>query len=677
MSDLSEYLNFTDAAGLREAWARGMAAFAVPEPVRMSDWMQQHFYLSAESSYGEGQWTPWPFQLAIINTIGNDDVVEVNIKKSARVGYTKILGGAVGYFAHHKRRNQALWQPTDDDRDQYVKTELDPMLRDVDAMRAIMPNQISRHKDNTIKQKSFLGSVLHLLGGKAAKNYRRISIDCAYLDEIDGFDRDIEKEGDPATLAYKRVSGATFPKFVVGSTPTVRGFSLIEDRVELADQVFRGHIPCPHCGGWHPLHWGIAERPGTNVQDEDWGMTIDNDDPETVRHVCPHCHGSIDQAGFLAIAHRIRYQSQDGTIVSNEGDFFDRDGNPIPAPRHIAFDHVWAAYAPNVTWAGIARDYLGARAKYEAGDPTKLKTFTNLTLGRTWGGEIESTEASELRARAEPNPIGIVPHGGLLLLAGVDLQDNRIEVGVWAVGRGRERWPVQHRILYGNPAENAVWAELDDYLFNTEFHHASGTLLRIHAVAMDTGGHNTHEAYEFCRIHKTRRVCATKGRSGSERAIKDGGGAVDIDLRGRKRKNGVILWQIGTNLAKDAIHNALAIERPGPNYIHFAQELSDEWFAQLTAEVRATVDTAAGSKTRWVKRRKRNEVLDCLVGVIWLEHHLELHRKSDRWWDELESRVQPAVLDLFTPPAPGVPPQPISRQPGGRVDMSKIMQARK
>jgi hypothetical protein len=37
------------------------------------------------------------------------------------------------YTAQHQRRNQGLWLPKDGDRDDFVKTDLDPMLRDVDA----------------------------------------------------------------------------------------------------------------------------------------------------------------------------------------------------------------------------------------------------------------------------------------------------------------------------------------------------------------------------------------------------------------------------------------------------------------------------------------------------------------------------------------------------------------
>ena len=176
--DLSEHTRFVMPA-LQQHLQRGLAAFGVPEPMTLDEWAREHFYLSAESSYVEQHWTPWWFQRAIMACISNDDIREVILRKSARVGYTKILLAALGYFAQHKRRNQALWQPTDDDRDEFVKTELDPMLRDVAVMETVFPAYLKRDKDNTLQAKKFLGSIAHLKGGKAAKNYRRISVETA------------------------------------------------------------------------------------------------------------------------------------------------------------------------------------------------------------------------------------------------------------------------------------------------------------------------------------------------------------------------------------------------------------------------------------------------------------------------------------------------------------------
>ena len=114
--DLSEIGNFS-SLDVEDVWRKGIAEFGQPDPISYPAWAEKHFYLSRESSYGESRWKAWPFQLAIMACMANDDIEEVDVEKSARVGYTKMFLGLICYNAHHRRRNQAVWQPTDDDRD--------------------------------------------------------------------------------------------------------------------------------------------------------------------------------------------------------------------------------------------------------------------------------------------------------------------------------------------------------------------------------------------------------------------------------------------------------------------------------------------------------------------------------------------------------------------------------
>ncbi len=651
--DMAECLRFerVDRAEVAERVKRGMAAFGVPEPMSLLEHAEKHFYLSAESSYVEQKLKAWPFQRAIMATISNDDIQEIDWPKAARVGNTKIMLAAISYFAHHKRRNQAIWQPTDDDRDEFVKTELDPMLRDVECMRDVFPAYLARHKDNTLQQKKFLGSMLHLRGGKAAKNYRRISVDVAYIDEADAFDNDIEKEGDPITLAAKRIEGATFPKLVVGSTPKLKGFSLVYTRTMLADERFEYVIPCPHCHGFHPITWGGKDESSGFK----WAKNADGEpDPDSVRHLCPHCGSLITQGDYLGVWESGHYINEDGSItLTHDGEFYDHAGNKRRAPRHIAFINVWTAYSPAASWPNIVRDYVAAHEKALQGDNSKLKAFTNTTRGLAWEEKLEKNDADELKQRAEPYHLKTVPMGGLLLLCSIDTQDNRLEATVRAYGRGCETWAIDHEIFWGSPGEDDVWNDLEDYLFDTEFQHASGQTLRIFATSIDTGGHFTHAVYSFAEKHAKRRVFALKGASGKEKHIKNGVQKVDIDWRGRLRKRGLLLWHVGTNLAKDLLHSRLQLTKPGPGYMHFSNELSDEWFKQFTGEARAERVGVHGRESRWTPLRKRVEAWDCATYGIWLETHLELAKKPARFWDELEARVQPIMTDLFAqPPLP-------------------------
>lgn len=615
--------------GVAAAYARGMSAFSVHTPMRLDEWADQFFYLSAESSYVEQRWTPWPFQRGIMSAMSHDDIREVDVQKSARVGYTKLLLAYICYNAHHRRRNQVIWQPTDDDRDEFVKTELEPALRDVEPMRDVFPAYLARHKDNTLQAKKFVGSTLHTKGGKAAKNYRRISPDAAMLDELDAFDSDVESEGDPVMLARKRIEGATFGKLICGSTPKLKGMSLIEKRAGMAKMTLRYQVTCPGCGGWHPLSWGGKDEP----HGFRWAKTEDGaHQPETVRHLCPHCGAVHTQADYLNAWEAGRWGAADGSWMNNSAEFFDRDGERIRTPDHVAFVDLWTAYSPNVPWQNIVAEFLSAHQSATTGDDSKLKTFWNTTLARTWEGEIEQTEAEDLQSRAEPFPLRLIPRAVRLLLAGIDTQDNRLEVQVYGYGYGSEMWTIDSHVFFGNPSEADVWNQLSDFLFAHEYKTQDGESMRIHASAIDSGGHHTQAVYDFALRNKSRRVFAVKGRSGAEKHIKDGAAPVDLDYRGKRKKRGVVLWHVGTNHAKDLIHARLQVTQPGPGYIHFSNELSAEWFRQFTGEARATQKTPSGSISRWTAMRKRVEVLDCTVYAVWLEFHLDLKRKPKSWW---------------------------------------------
>lgn len=97
------------------------------------------------------------------------------------------------------------------------------------------------------------------------------------MDELDAFDGDVEKEGAPPILAAKRLEGATFPKFICGSTPKLKGFSLIEERFDQAEERFTFQIPCPHCGARHALTWGGK------------GSRTDSSGPAATRIACGTC----------------------------------------------------------------------------------------------------------------------------------------------------------------------------------------------------------------------------------------------------------------------------------------------------------------------------------------------------------------------------------------------------
>ncbi|CAN7265529.1 phage terminase large subunit family protein [Caballeronia sp. LjRoot31] len=630
-------------AEIQKAISKGLSSLAVPAPMSLSKWAEEHFYLSAESSYVEQRWTAYPFQRAILDVISNDDIEEVVFKKSARVGYTKMIMAAMGYFAHHRRRNQCVWQPTDDDAAEFVKTEIEPMLRDVEVMKDVFPSYMQRSKHNTLRQKTFLGSTLHIRGGKAAKNYRRLSVDVGYLDEADGFDRDIEKEGSPGMLAAKRVEGATFPKMIFGSTPKLKGFSLIESRHDECDKQFLFYIPCPHCSGEHVMRWG-----GKKLS---YGFKFSVADPEGVVHHCPLCGVGYSQAEYLTVWELGRWKASDGMWIDHAGRFRYVDGRVAPIPRSVAF-MIWTAYSPQVSWAKIVREFAAANEKAKTGDTSELKTFVNTTLGETWEEEVEETDHEALMKRADAYLLRFLPMGVLVLTAGVDVQDDRFEVVVWGWGVGEESWVIDHVVFDANPADENDWAKLDAYLQST-FAHASGQRLGIEATAIDTQGHFTHHVYNFCRTRVARRIFAIRGDPVAGKPIKGKPSRQDVNYKGETIKRGVRLWHVGTDTAKDLVFGRLQLDRPGPGYVHFASDLQPVFYEQLTAEVRVIQKGPRGEEHRWMKRKpnSRNETLDCTVYAMFAAHALDLHRYTLPMWAALRERVAPRQGDLLSGPS--------------------------
>ncbi len=251
---ISDAQKVANAAG---AIATGLVSLNIPVPLTTVQWADQHYYLPKESSYTPGQWETLPFQVAIMNSMGNDRIRTVNLIKSARVGYTKMLLGVEAYFIEHKSRNSLLFQPTDSAAEDFMKSHVEPTIRDVPVLLELAPWFGRKHRDNTLTLKRFSSGVgFWCLGGAAAKNYREKSVDVVCYDELSSFEPDVEKEGSPTLLGDKRIEGSVWPKSIRGSTPKIKGFCQIEKAANESAHFMRFYVPCPHCGEAQYLKFG-------------------------------------------------------------------------------------------------------------------------------------------------------------------------------------------------------------------------------------------------------------------------------------------------------------------------------------------------------------------------------------------------------------------------------------
>ncbi|MBF0188967.1 MAG: phage terminase large subunit family protein, partial [Magnetococcales bacterium] len=200
-----------------------------------------------------------------------------------------------------------------------------------------------------------------------------------------------------------------------------------------------------------------------------------------------------------------------------------------------------------------------------------------------------------------------LPPGVVLLTAGADVQDDRLEVEIVGWGQDEESWSIDYRVLWGDPSSPAVWKDLDAVLTSTFPHSRQVPDMTIRAASIDTGGHHTLKSYAFCRARQGRRVWAIKGK---------GGMGVPIWPRrpSRSNKGRVPLFLVGVDAAKEALYARLRLSEPGPGFCHFPMERDAEFFKQLTAEKVMTRYHKGRPIREWKKRDSdRNEALDCRV----------------------------------------------------------------
>jgi phage terminase large subunit GpA-like protein len=266
--------------------------------------------------------------------------------------------------------------------------------------------------------------------------------------------------------------------------------------------------------------------------------------------------------------------------------------------KRVAGFHLSGLYSPWIPVDAAVREFLEAKKQ-----PATLRVWVNTYLGETWEEQGEQVDDYAIAARresfGETLPLEVV-----LLTAGVDVQDDRLEVEIVGWGRDDESWSVDYRTVYGDPSSPTVWRDMDS-LLDQQFEREDGSILMVRSTCVDSGGHHTNSVYNFVRPREGKRVFAIKGVGGEGKPL--------VGKPGRNNIGKIKLFPIGVDTAKDVLFSRMRISEPGPGYMHFPLSRSDEYFRQLTAEKLVTRYHKGFARREWVKIRPRNEALDVRV----------------------------------------------------------------
>jgi phage terminase large subunit GpA-like protein len=557
---------------IKKAITNGLLRFITKEPLSGSEWAEQFFYLSKESSSTPGKWFSRPYQVALLDWAGSDDIEVMTWKKSARTGYTKIILSDACYKIEHKNRKVAVFQPTDTDAKEFSKDEIATAIRDIPVMRAIFKdgNPDKRGPHNKTDRKEFTnGSILYIRGATSPTNFRRITTDQSDYDECAEMDSDVgskakgagKGQGSPFTLGDKRFHTSSFGKSIRGSTPT-HDESLLEESISDADMIFERNLLCPHCD-----HYFIPDKSIFNLEDptEIYGT-----------FPCTKCGTDLKYGDYAYMDEHGRWMTENGEWYDEETRLFhSHTGEPIPPPRHIGVK-LWEAYSYDKGWDHLFSKWNSAVRKYRQGQVGELKGFVNTSLGEAFAEIKEKVSADILTDRLEAYGERI-PNEIYYITMAVDVQggkDSRLECEIIGWGEGFQNWSLDYIVIKGDTLTSAPWDHLDKER-ERKFIREDGFEMPISHVGIDSS-YRTDTVYSYVIPRQRFKVFALKGDDGARPIVSK------YTLQG-ERKN-VKLHIVGVDQAKDNFFTQVKITEPGPGCCHFPNHYPESYFKGLFSE---------------------------------------------------------------------------------------------
>ncbi|MES2995891.1 MAG: phage terminase large subunit family protein [Verrucomicrobiota bacterium] len=550
-----------------------MKVFEPPPRMTVSEWADRFRFLSPESSSNPGKYSSamTPYAVEWMDSANADNVTGIVLMVASQLGKTEALNNITGYFMDIEPAPILLVQPTIDLAESWSKERLGPMVRDTPALFGKVADVRSRYSGNTILHKTFPGGNIAIAGANAPSGLASRPRRVVQLDEVDRFPPSAGTEGDPCAIAIRRTESYWNPVVILTSSPTVKFRSRIEAEWNLSDQR-RWYCPCPKCEHRQTLKWSQVRHEAEDGSDA-W-------------YQCESCAA--------------RLTDDERRTMVRRGDW--RAEFPHRKLRGYHLNGIASLFRHKRGYVSRLHQMVADHLKAKAGGKTTLQTWVNTFLAETWEEEGEGVAWEPLLQRREN--WGDFPEKGLVITAGVDVQGDRVEIEFVAHGEGEETWSLDHVVIIGDFNRPEVQADVDEKL-QRKWSHPSGVELCVACTCIDSG-HKTKAVYAFAKRRAMRRVYAVKGQGG-----------VAIPLVSRPTRRGVekaLLFSVGTDTAKELIYSRLTLSDVGAGYLHFPSDRAEDWFRQLTSEVRVTRYKDGVPYAKFENPSKaRNEALDCRV----------------------------------------------------------------
>ncbi len=550
-----------------------------PDPrYTVTEWAESYRVLTTEASAEAGKYrvARTPYVEEIMDSCSPmSPVNQVKVMKATQTGLSTVGDNIAMCYLDLYPCPILYIVPTETLAKGTSTRRFNPAIKAIPHLRKKILNGKTKNDIGTTFNKNVAGGGLTLGWSNSTSSFRSFSARVVILDDVDGFGE--FGEGNVMTLGKARADAFSNKMIYINSTPTIEGESNIEKEYEESDQR-EYFMPCPECKELINFKWEYFQ-----FEHKDYELIGE------VQYSCKHCGCLIDE-----------YQK---TWMMNK----KNGAKWIPQnPDHPHRGYLVPSFLSPVgwlSWKDIVREFLVASKAMRRGDSRLMQTWQNTRNARPFKPKLDGVDITDPKSRVEKYGAE-VPNEVFVLTAGVDTQDDRVEVTVLGHGKRGELFFIDYNVIAGDFQYNKVKDELDRYLLDTVFEREDGFKMKIFGTGIDTGGHRTKAVYEYVKNRLPNKIFGLKGSSRPHspvvnKQIKD---LTTFD------KN---LFMVGTTTIKDDFYARLAVSEKGSNFVHFPDKdiFDKRFFNMLTAEKR-------NEKGQYVKIRTRNEAIDVTVYAI-------------------------------------------------------------
>lgn len=629
------------AARLNKAMRKALTGMTPPDDLTVTQWAEAKRRLSAESAAEPGPWRTerTPYLREPMDAFTDPKVRHIVMVAASQVGKSEFLNNCIGYIIDEDPGSILFIHPTTIDAQEYSKLRIAPMLRDSPALRQKIAAPKSRDSHNTILQKAYPGGILTMCGSTEAHALASKPIRYVFGDERDRWATSAGNEGDPWDLAMARQTTFYNAKAVEVSTTTIKNASAIE-AAYYTGTMERWNSKCPHCGEYHEIRW-------SDIRFEYDEIIVSHKKTYKVKKVyytCPGC-GCISTEAEMK-------RAPAKWIAENPEAY----GQGTRSFWLNAFVSQWAS------WESIVLKYLNA-----LGSTKKMQVVFNTCFGEPWEDRGDIEDEDSLLARREDygkdkngEPVELPP-GVLVLTAGVDTQDDRMEYEIVGHGFFGETWGIEKGIVMGRPDDDATWNKLDEVVFDRVMRFENGVGLRVSMSFVDEGGHFTQSVRAQCNARISKKVFCIKGMPGQDKPY------ISPPKKQKIFVNQIAVgtcwqYQLGVDSGKEIIMDNLRVQTPGQKYCHFPKrdDYGSAYFAGLLSETKV-YDPNKKQPWSWKKipGHERNEPLDCR------NYALAAFKALPKNLDEIDRQIK-AASGVRVPAPPSANITPPKRRPAQR-----------